>query len=295
MHCENCQQLGLQVLARSCRAHGSMYQRATLQVVNIENHETRASVRWVSAGNYTYEVDGRKFQLSQGTYLLLNHGRRYNARIRSNDADVQSHTLSFDQTALNDVYQNISVQEERLLDNFCHRENFQHGFFENQFYQNHSIKHKLACFEQLRNPLSNGDEWFSELLFEIMLSQLTHNHRIRRLPSARLATRKEVYRRLLLVYEWLHDDPAKQANLDQLANMAAMSPFHFLRSFKRAFGQAPHQMQLKLRVEKAKALMQTQAMPITELAFSLGFEDLSSFSHAFKKATGSSPSTYLKT
>jgi AraC-like DNA-binding protein len=78
--------------------------------------------------------------------------------------------------------------------------------------------------------------------------------------------------------------------LTDLAALAGMSPFHFLRTYRGMTGVTPHQHVLRLRLQAAAALMLTSRRPVTEIAYEVGFEDLSNFNRSFRNEFGQSPS-----
>jgi AraC family transcriptional regulator len=116
--------------------------------------------------------------------------------------------------------------------------------------------------------------------------------RIRRLPVMKRSTRDEVARRLLRVREAMHEDHSTSASLDDLAAIACMSKFHFLRAFTAMFGRTPHQYIMELRVDAARLLLRSSSDPFADIAVQLGCESVSSFAALFKRVTGSTPGAY---
>lgn len=74
-----------------------------------------------------------------------------------------------------------------------------------------------------------------------------------------------------------------------LAGLAAMSPFHFARSFKIKTGLASHQYVVARRVERAKVLLRTTGLPVSEIAVRVGWENASKIAAQFKKLPGVTP------
>jgi AraC-like DNA-binding protein len=72
----------------------------------------------------------------------------------------------------------------------------------------------------------------------------------------------------------------------------ALSPYHFLRSFKAATGVTPHQWLLRARLHQAAARLATSHVPVTDIALEVGFEDLSNFTRTFRAEFGASPRQY---
>src|SRR5260221_3243018 len=77
--------------------------------------------------------------------------------------------------------------------------------------------------------------------------------------------------------------------IEQLSHEAALSPYHFIRLFRRVYKQTPHQYLIQRRIEAAKQLLHSTELSITEICIEIGFESLGSFSTLFRKATGLSP------
>jgi AraC-like DNA-binding protein len=77
-----------------------------------------------------------------------------------------------------------------------------------------------------------------------------------------------------------------------LARAAYLSPAHFSREFRRAFGETPHQYLLTRRLERAAALLRTTDRSVTEICFTVGLHSLGSFTTSFRRVYGMSPTAY---
>lgn len=80
--------------------------------------------------------------------------------------------------------------------------------------------------------------------------------------------------------------------LATLAGLVGLSTYHFCRAFKQSFGVPPHRYHTGLRIERAKALLARPAFSVTDIGLTLGFSETSSFTAAFRKATGLTPTAY---
>jgi AraC-like DNA-binding protein len=92
------------------------------------------------------------------------------------------------------------------------------------------------------------------------------------------------------VDEHLFDDIA----VVDLANVACLSVFHFARAFSAAMGMPPHRYVSLMRLERAKTMLAAERASITETAFVCGFSSQSSFTRAFRRATGMTPAKYRR-
>ncbi|WP_306192673.1 MULTISPECIES: helix-turn-helix transcriptional regulator [unclassified Streptomyces] len=87
-------------------------------------------------------------------------------------------------------------------------------------------------------------------------------------------------------------DYAKPLDVAALARVALMSPGHFSRSFRAAYGETPYSYLMTRRIERAKALLRRGGMTVTEVCFAVGCTSLGSFSSRFTELVGESPSSY---
>src|SRR3954470_9584565 len=86
-----------------------------------------------------------------------------------------------------------------------------------------------------------------------------------------------------------YGDPLEVATL---ADAAHLSPAHFSREFRRAFGEPPHQYLLTRRMERAAALLRSTDHSVAEICFSVGLKSVGSFTTSFGRAFGKSPTAY---
>jgi transcriptional regulator GlxA family with amidase domain len=81
-------------------------------------------------------------------------------------------------------------------------------------------------------------------------------------------------------------------DIASLARTALMSPGHFQRSFRAAYGETPYGYLMTLRVERAKALLRRGDLTVTEVCLAVGCTSLGSFSSRFTELVGETPSSY---
>jgi AraC-like DNA-binding protein len=77
-----------------------------------------------------------------------------------------------------------------------------------------------------------------------------------------------------------------------LAKAALMSPSHFARQFRAAYGETPYTYLMTRRIERAKALLRRGDLSVTEVCMAVGCTSLGSFSARFTELVGESPSAY---
>jgi AraC-like DNA-binding protein len=77
-----------------------------------------------------------------------------------------------------------------------------------------------------------------------------------------------------------------------LARAARLSPAHFSREFRRAFGETPHQYLLTRRLERAAALLRTTDRKVADICLTVGLRSVGSFTTSFKRTFGCTPTAY---
>ena len=87
-------------------------------------------------------------------------------------------------------------------------------------------------------------------------------------------------------------DYADPLDVTVLARAALMSPGHFSRSFRAAYGESPYSYLMTRRIERAKALLRRGDLTVTEVCFAVGCTSLGSFSSRFTELVGETPSAY---
>jgi len=93
---------------------------------------------------------------------------------------------------------------------------------------------------------------------------------------------------------WIDANCAQPIDLDAAAQQVGLSPFHFLRLFRKVLDVTPHQYLLRARLARAARLLADDAQPITNIAYDVGFGDLSNFVRSFRRAAGVSPRDFRK-
>jgi AraC-like DNA-binding protein len=258
------------------------------------------SIKTFSGGEALYNVGRGRFRVDPNSYLILNQSQPYEITIDA-EGSFESFCLFFENGFAEEVHYSLTAPVPKLLDN---PQPLQSGlaapvhFFEKTYPHDDILSPALR---RLKAGLQdrNGDEvWINQQLHEI-LRQLLRARRgvykeIESMPALRASTREELYRRLHRAKEFIAASFDRPLTLDEMAGVACLSTNHFLRTFRQAFRQTPHQFLTAQRMERARRLLLHTDLPVTEICFSVGFESLGSFSALFRRNLGASPEKFRR-
>lgn len=136
-----------------------------------------------------------------------------------------------------------------------------------------------------------GSAVMYEALARVFLIKLIQKYGDRRDEDAEFRTGFTAahYKRVL---DFIEAHYGRTIVLEELAQEAGISPFHFARQFKKTIGQSPMQFVRSFRIDRAKLLLEDANLPLIDIALRCGFADQAHFSRVFKQATGQTPKAF---
>jgi len=139
---------------------------------------------------------------------------------------------------------------------------------------------------------SEGDAvWFEQLALDLAARTarfVTDNTAAERDPSRRDE------QRIAIVLRRIETGANMPLGIGELARDAAMSPYNFLRTFRRVAGMTLHQYILRTRLQDAAVRLRRSSQPVLDIALDAGFADLSTFNRRFRAIMGMTPSAYRR-
>ena len=147
------------------------------------------------------------------------------------------------------------------------------------------IRHLHLTLEQPNISKLEQESRILQMLVQLILRHADHHPALRSFGADHQAVKR--------AQEYLEAHYTQNISLEQLAQIAYLSPFHLARMFHENLGLPPHAYLTQVRVRRAKELL-ARGCPITEVAFETGFVDQSHLTKRFKRIVGITPDQYRK-
>jgi AraC family transcriptional regulator len=252
-------------------------------------------IKYVLSGKEQHQLNGKTMNVSRHQFLLVNHESEIGCRIQSQEI-VKSVYLHLNINMVNDVHRALTSSHEELLEQPFTTKNKNFQCFE-RIYDAHKSNLGLYVLQVSSLIDKQPNYTFSENLYfqlaeNMIVNQSEEFKKMNAIDAKKVATREELYRRVLVAKDYIEANFDKKIEIEAIARIANISTFHFFRTFKQVFLVSPHQYILNLRLKKAIQLLKKRQDTITEIAYQVGFSDIHAFSKAFKKTYRVAPSQF---
>jgi AraC family transcriptional regulator len=240
----------------------------------FEEQHTRTSIAIVVAGTFQYRTSTGRELMTPGSLLLGTAGQAFTCSHEHGQGD---RCVSF------------SYSED-----FCERLAEDTGTNRPRF-----RAPRIAPARALAPLVARGSEVLGgadraaleELAIEVYARAVTIDR-----GAARRAAHADAssLARITRVVRMIDEESSAPRDLNTLAKIARLSPYHFLRTFEALTGTTPHQYLLGVRLRRAAVRLRKEKGNITEIALGCGFGDISNFNRAFRREFGVSPRDYRR-
>ncbi|MFY0592196.1 helix-turn-helix domain-containing protein [Roseivirga sp.] len=247
------------------------------------------------SGSSHVKVNGKSVKITDDNLCMTNQGDFYDLTIPEGES-TETFNIHFGEQLFNDVVNTNQSSSKSLLDRplSTQKANFELGL--HSIWRDELINHKinqLRFFYQQNTPSVDAEY---DLLSNLLATMLEQQSMVLKAPKSlsaiKKSTQSELIDRVGLSVDYIHAFYRETINLDTLAAIACLSKFHYLRTFKSVYRCTPQQMVANLRFKKAKSELLNSTKSIIEIAPSLGFSEIASFTRFFSKHAGMSPKTY---
>lgn len=261
--------------------------------------ETPISIKTVLRGSIAWETPERRFLVHENTYVVLNDRQHYTMTMDSAQPST-TFCIFFERGFVEDAHRAITKRTRALLDQpFAPQPIGVHFTEQLQPWPNcvlGATRDFHAAIARGMRSRTAAEEAFLRAAEALVLDYYEHDaaRAAAEISANGAATREELYRRVLRGRELLISSLAEPVDLADAARAACLSRFHFLRTFREAFGETPHQFLTRQRLERARVLLSRGDASVTEICFASGFQSLGSFSSLFRRTYGVSPQQFQR-
>lgn len=257
------------------------------------------SIKYVAYGREMYVVNGRRYEVTDRQYLLANSHSEGSVLVDSKSL-VKGICIDVSPEIITEV--TAGTIDPGLFNNNVKIDSFLNspGFFENVY---PSGKTHLGNFlEQNEDEIVKvrgkdtllSNEFYYHLAERIIKDHVPVLKQLQNIKAVKSETRKIIFQKLLCGKEIMDSSFLQTNYIPEIAREIGFSEYHFFRLFKSVFGVSPHKYINNKRMNHALGMLKQGNVTVADVALLCTFPDSFSFSKAFKKHFGQSPSQVLK-
>ncbi|MBK8567505.1 MAG: helix-turn-helix transcriptional regulator [Saprospiraceae bacterium] len=257
------------------------------------------SIKYVMEGLETYNVNGHKFHVVGGQYLLANNFAEGTVHIESKKM-VRGICINLSNDIISEVVASSLRPDTCMPD--CSLEKYftTPDFLENQYSINDTkMGSFLAQLDAIlsKNPFHEhqlAHDFYFGLAEHLVSDQSAICRQMLAIPSIKTITRKDLTRKVMLGKNYIDSNFKAPLSIEEIARECGLSEYHFHRLFKMVYTISPYQYLLNKRLSYSLEMLKKGNDSLTDIAYEIGFADIYSFSKAFKKHYGAPPSAFSR-
>jgi AraC-like DNA-binding protein len=250
-------------------------------------------VKYVASGQETYYINGKKFRVREGDYIIGNDFTKASVHINQSEP-VQGLCIDISAGIISEVASFHELTEKDLSE-FLLSEQF--------FVNRYNVKYTTLGYSliEINDKIKKGnfvhslhnEELFYSLAESVIMDQRLVFNQLSKLNFKKHETNQELFRSLMVAKEVMDAALFASLTLDDLALNAGISKYHFVRLFKSVFGISPYQYVKHRKLDLARTQL-LKGCKVVDVAVQCGYPDTPSFSKAFKHRFGLNPSALNK-
>ena len=233
-------------------------------IVSKHNH-TFFQVLYIKSGTGFLKINNKAYDLNEGDFYIFK--------------PLENHEFHATSESLNTLEAKFDVLDNELNNELSALDNF--------------IPVKKIYFERIFTDLiyeyTNGGEFSEDVIKSIFTEFIIHLLRSNNKRDAKSVSKNP----FLAVTNYIEKHHREDLKLENLAAIMHMEKSYFLRQFKKNIGKTPMAYVNRVKIDRAKDLIENSDMNITQISEFLGYSSIHHFSNSFKKITGISPKQYI--
>jgi AraC family transcriptional regulator len=261
-----------------------------LQEWHSNNAFRSFSIKYVIEECIYYRKDKKEHAVRANTYLTA---CKYDNVKAYNEHPIKSICIDICPDTVAEIFTILTSKNEDI-DGYLHNYFSYPDFLEtiHSVYDT-SVGNKLRQLNyriQAGEEINVNKEWFLDLSERIIYQEYGNYLALQEMNTARTSTKKELLQRLRLAKEYIDINFLQIKEIREVADHCRMSEYHFFRRFKEVYKKTPYQYITEQKMHLAKYLLKGTMQSVSEIAASCHYPDVYSFSKAFKRFYGISPS-----
>ena len=249
------------------------------------------SIKYVVSGKENYTVNNRKIDLNEGEYITGNCNTTSTVLI-DNPIPVRGICVDIAEQIITEVIEH-KIQNPNKFGQFILE---QQWMVQKNSLKNSTLGHELIKIAAEFDNLSKVDypvnkSFFYTLAESIINDQVRIYQDFSKLKFVKEETNGHLFNFINDAKNYIDYNFLKEISIENIANEAKLSEYHFMRLFKTVFNKSPYQYLLEKKLEYSLLLLKDK-YSTAEISFMLGYNDSSAFCNAFKKHFGNTPKYY---
>jgi AraC family transcriptional regulator len=257
------------------------------------------SIKYVAEGKEIYVVNGKRYEVAGKHYLLANNHSEGNVLVDSKTL-VKGICIDVSPSIITDV--TAGLIDPGLLNDNIKMDTFLNSssFFENvypsgrTYLGNFLEKYETQIIDAHTEKTILSREFYFQLAEKIIKDHIPVLKQLQNVKVVKPETRKQILYKLLCAKEIIESNFLKTSYIGEIAKEIGFSEYHFFRLFKNVFGISPNQYIINKKMNYAREILKKGNTTVLDVALLCSFPDGFSFSKAFKKHFGESPSEIIK-
>lgn len=256
------------------------------------------SIKYVSEGKEVYVVNGKRYEVKSKHYLLANTHSEGSVLVDSK-ALVKGICIDVSPSIITEV--TCGIIDPGLLDTTIKIDTFLNSssFFENVYPSGRTYlgifleKYENEIITSHQDNTTLSREFYFQIAERIIKDHIPVLKQLQNIKVVKPETRKLILYKLMCAKEIMDTGFLKTNYVGEIAKEIGFSEYHFFRLFKCAFGISPNKYIINKRMNYAMELLKNKDITVLDVALLCAFNDGFSFSKAFKKHFGISPSQII--
>lgn len=244
------------------------------------------SLKWVGSGVEHYTIENKMHDVVHDNFIVVNPGQEVKAEVNY-EHPVDGLCFFLDPNLLSEIKNLRNFAMDHNLDNkstlpfSSEYDNIPVNSYSTIFYD--LLNNKVSFKELEKAEISDLLILLAE---KYVFHQSQRQFRLKQLEASRTIAVKELYKRIQLARQYIHDNYQNTLSLEEIGDAVGLSQYYFHRNFRNYFALTPHQYHTKVRIGKARDLIQSGHCTKTEAAYLCGYDNPKYFYKVYKKWEG---------